>query len=256
MQPLAGQAALVTGASRGIGKAIALHLAAAGVRVAVAARSAGDLDRVVDEIRGKGGDAFALPGTVTDPGLAAQIVSAAMDRFGALSLLVNNAGIPGPYGPVGTLDPLEWWTAQQVNVFAPFAFMNAAIPGMRDRRAGRIVNIVSNAALQPIPYLSAYAVSKNTVIRITETVDLELRESGVKAFALHPGNITTDMARGTVASADAQRWFGERIAMIRDRDPLESAADLKRCCYAVAAIAAGTCDTVSGRYLDLWKDIP
>ncbi len=196
-----------------------------------------------------------MPGDVTDPGDVGEIV-AAVSRSGPISVLVNNAGVPGTYGPIGRIDPLEWWTAQEVNVFAPVLLMNAVIPGMHTRRSGRIVNIVSNAALQPIPYLSAYAVSKSTLVRLTETVDLEFQESGLHAFALHPGNITTDMARGTVASPAAQRWLAQGLPNIRDRKAQDSDADLQRCAAVVTAIAAGFCDNLSGRYLDLWKDVP
>ncbi len=232
-----------------------MRLAAAGARVALVARTIEQLDRTVAEIQRAGGEAVAMPGDVTDPGGVGEIV-AAVSRSGPICMLVNNAGVPGTYGPIDQIDPLEWWTAQEVNVFAPVLFMNAVIPGMRARRSGRIVNIVSNAALQPIPCLSAYAVSKNTLVRLTETVDLEIRESGLHAFALHPGNITTDMARGTVASPAAQRWLAQGLPNIRDRKAEDSDADLKRCAAVVAAIAAGFCDDSSGRYLDLWKDVP
>jgi NAD(P)-dependent dehydrogenase (short-subunit alcohol dehydrogenase family) len=142
-----------------------------------------------------------------------------------------------------------------VNVLGPFNFMHAAVPSMRGRNAGRIINIVSNAGLQPVPHLSAYAVSKNTLTRLTETVDLELRSVGVRAFALNPGNITTDMARGTLASPEARRWLGEGLAMIRDRSAADSAADLQRCCDVVSSLAAGQYDVLGGRYLDIRDDL-
>jgi len=129
------------------------------------------------------------------------------------------------------------------------------LPSMRARGKGRIVNIVSNAGLQPIPHLSAYAVSKNTLTRLTETVDLELRASGVRAFALNPGNIRTDMARGTLASPEAQRWVPEGLAMLRDQTPEASAADLARCCDVVVALAGGGYDVLAGRYLDVHDDL-
>jgi NAD(P)-dependent dehydrogenase (short-subunit alcohol dehydrogenase family) len=255
MQPLSGQSALVTGAGRGIGQAVALRLAAEGARVTLVARTSRQLDETVDQIRRAGGDALAVPGDVTAPGTATSAAAAARARFGPVSLLVNNAGIPGPYGPIGTIDPLEWWNAQKVNVLAAVLFMHAVIPGMREMRSGRIVNIVSSAGLEPVPHLSAYAVSKSTVMRLTETVDLESRSAGVRAFALHPGTITTDMAQATISSPEAQRWVPGGVAMLKNRTPEDSTKDLARCCDVVAALGAGRYDALGGRYLDLWWDL-
>ncbi|MGH8327950.1 MAG: SDR family NAD(P)-dependent oxidoreductase, partial [Steroidobacteraceae bacterium] len=130
---LSGQSALVTGAGRGIGRAVALRLAAEGARVTLVARTAAQLEEVADRIRRAGGDALTVAGDVTDPATAVAAVEAASARFGTVCLLVNNAGIPGPYGPIGTIDPLAWWAAQKVNVLAGLLFMHAAIPGMRAR---------------------------------------------------------------------------------------------------------------------------
>lgn len=255
MPSLANRGALVTGAGRGIGRSIALRLAAEGARVTLVARSVKPLEEVAAEIRRGGGDALVFAADVRRPDAAAQAVETATDRFGPVSILVNNAGIPGPYGPIGVVDPGEWWAAQEVNVLAPLRFMSAVIPGMRARGSGRIVNIVSSAGVEPVPHLSAYAVSKATVIRLTETVDLEARAAGVRVFALHPGTITTDMARQTIGSADARRWLAEGVAMLESRTPEDSARDLERCCDVVAALAAGRYDSLGGRYLDLWWDL-
>lgn len=252
---LAGESALVTGAGRGIGRAIAERLAAEGARVTLVARDGARLEAVAEGIRKAGGQAQALAAHVANAADVDGAVRSASARFGPVGILVNNAGIPGPYGPIGTIDPLEWWEAQAVNVLGPVLFMHAVIPAMRERRAGRIINIVSSAGLQPVPHLSAYAVSKNTLVRVTETVDIEERGRGIRAFALHPGTITTDMARSTIGSTEAQRWVPEGVAMLRNRTDAESARDLARCCDVVVALAAGRFDALGGRYLDLWWDL-
>ncbi len=254
-RPLAGRSALVTGAGRGIGYAIAERLAAEGARVTLVARDAARLADAVERIRRAGGEAQGFVADVSSAPDVKAAVDAAAARFGPAAVLVNNAGIPGPYGPIGTIDPLEWWAAQAVNVLGPVLFMHGVIPAMRQRRSGRIINIVSSAGLQPVPHLSAYAVSKSTLVRVTETVDLEARDHGVRAFALHPGTITTDMARATIGSPEAQRWVPEGVAMLRSRTDAESARDLERCCEVVAALAAGRYDALGGRYLDLWWDL-
>ncbi|HTW38438.1 MAG TPA: SDR family oxidoreductase [Steroidobacteraceae bacterium] len=255
MGTLTGASAVVTGAGRGIGRAIALRLAAEGARVTLVARTRPQLEATAAQIRGAGGDAEVIAADVTSAPAAGAAVERATARFGPVSLLVNNAGIPGPYGPIGTIDPLEWWAAQAVNVLGPLLFMSAVVPQMRKRGAGRILNIVSSAGVEPVPHLSAYAVSKNTLVRLTETVDLELRPHGVRAFALHPGTITTEMARLTIGSPEAQRWVPEGVAMLRNRTPEDSAKDLARCCDVVAGLAAGRYDALGGRYLDLWSDL-
>ena len=254
-KPLEGRSALVTGAGRGIGRAIAARLAAEGASVTLVARDRARLEAVAQSIRSAGGKAQAVSANVAAAPDVEAAVSAAAARFGPVAILVNNAAIPGPYGPVGTIDPLEWWGAQSVNVLGPVLLMRAVIPAMREHPGGRIINIVSSAALEPVPHLSAYAVSKNTLVRVTEIVNLEERGRGIRAFALHPGTITTDMARSTIGSREAQHWVPEGVAMLRSRSDADSARDLARCCDVVAWLAAGRFEALGGRYLDLWWDL-
>jgi len=256
MQPLTAQSTLVTGAGRGIGKAIALRLAAEGAHVTVTARSQRQVEEVAAEIESRGGKAFAVATDVTDHSAVARAVAAATDHFGPVSILVNNAGIPGPYGPIGDADPLEWWASQKVHALGPLLLMNAVIRGMRARQGGgRIINIVSSAGLHAIPNLSAYAVGKCTATRLTENVDLEERGNGIRAFALQPGTIITDMAHSTMSSPEAQRFIPEGIAMLKGRTKEDSDADLRRCCDVVAALAARKYDALAGRYLDIAWDL-
>jgi NAD(P)-dependent dehydrogenase (short-subunit alcohol dehydrogenase family) len=243
--------ALVTGAGRGIGRAIAERLAAEGAPVTLIARRRADIEAVAAGIVARGGMAHAIAADVTDPPALSNALTAAATRFGALRLLVNNAGTPGPYGPIGTADPLDWWNSQRLHLLAPLLTMNAVIPGMLHEGGGRIINIVSSAGTIPIPHLSAYAVGKCSLIRLTETVDLEQRAHGIRAFALHPGTIVTDMAHSTMQSPEAARWIPDGIAMLRARTSEASAADLARCTTIVAALASGRCDALAGRYLDL-----
>lgn len=254
MPSLERQSGLVTGAGRGIGKAIALRLAADGVRVTVVARTLKQVEATAAEIRAAGGEATAVAADVTDRDAVARAVTLAQSQ-GPISILVNNAGVPGPYGPIGDCDPLEWWASQKIHLLGPLLFMSAVIPEMRSRGGGRIINIVSRAALEPTPRLSAYGVGKCAATRLTETVDLENKDRGVRAFALHPGTILTDMARDTLNSPEAARWFGDGIAFLNARRPEDSAADLARCCDVVSACAAGRYDALAGRYLDINWDL-
>ena len=243
--------ALVTGAGRGIGRAIAERLAAEGAPVTLVARTRSDIEAVADGIVACGGAAHVIAADVTDPPAISDAMTAAAARFGPLRLLVNNAGIPGPYGPIGMVNPLDWWNSQRVHLLAPLLTMTAVIPPMLREGGGRIINIVSSAGTIPIPHLSAYAVGKCSLIRLTQTVDLEQRAHGIRAFALHPGTIVTDMAHSTMRSPEASRWIPDGIAMLSARTPEQSAAYLVRCTTIVAALASGRYDAIAGRYLDI-----
>jgi NAD(P)-dependent dehydrogenase (short-subunit alcohol dehydrogenase family) len=152
-------------------------------------------------------------------------------------------------------DPEEWWASQKLHQFGPLLMMSAVIPQMQRVGGGRIINIVSSAGIMPVPHLSAYAVGKCAAIRMTETVDLEQLASGIRAFALQPGTIVTDMARSTMSSEQAKRWIPEGVAMLGARTPEQSAADLARCTAVVAGLAAGRYDALAGRYLDISWDL-
>lgn len=255
MQALVGQSTLITGAGRGIGRALALRLAAEGAHVTLTARTLPQLAAVAAEIERAGGKALVAAADVTDDAAVHRVAAAAAEAFGPISILVNNAGIGDPFGPVGDIDPLQWWATQKVHVLGSLLFIRSVISGMRARGGGRIINIVSRAGLQPVPNMSAYAVAKCTTIRLIEQVDLEERGHQIRAFALQPGNILTEMAHETMASPDAQRYIPEGIAMLRGLTAASSDADLKRTCDVVTALASGVYDALAGQYLDIAWDL-
>jgi NAD(P)-dependent dehydrogenase (short-subunit alcohol dehydrogenase family) len=125
---LEGNTALITGGGRGFGKAIALRLASEGVAVTVTARTQAELDQTVAEMEAAGGSGFAVSGDVTRPEDVVRIVHKATEKFGSVTLLINNAGIPGPFAPTWMADPAEWWFAQEVHIRAPFMFIREVRP--------------------------------------------------------------------------------------------------------------------------------
>jgi len=253
---LTGQVAVVTGGGRGFGRAIAERFAREGAAVTLTSRTRTELEEVAHGIRSRGGRAIAVPGDVTEPRDVDRVVADTERAFGPVSLLVSNAGVPGPFGPLWTVDPEAWWRAQQVHIRAPFLYLRRVLPGMTERRAGRIIIVSALASRVVAPYLSAYCVGKIAQTRITAEAAAETRELGVSVFAIDPGFVFTGMAEETMDSPDAQRWLPGMVARIRARrDSPDRDADLARCAQRCLALASGRYDALSGRYLELGDDI-
>ena len=253
---LTGQIAVVTGGGRGFGRAIAECFAREGAAVTVTSRTRTELEEVAHGIRSAGGRAIAVPGDVTEPRDVDRVVAETERAFGPLSLLVSNAGVPGPFGPIWAVDPEAWWRAQQVHIRAPFLYLRRVLPGMTERRAGRIIIVSALASRVVAPYLSAYCTGKIAQTRITAEAAVETRELGVSVFAIDPGFVFTGIAEETMNSKDAQRWLPGMVERIRTRrDSPDRDADLARCTQRCLALASGRYDALSGRYMELGDDI-
>jgi NAD(P)-dependent dehydrogenase (short-subunit alcohol dehydrogenase family) len=253
---LAGEVAVVTGAGRGFGKAIALGFAREGAAVTLTSRTRAELDAAAAEIEAAGGRALPVAGDVTRPDDVDRVVAATEKQWGPVSLLVSNAGVPGPFGPIWTVDPDAWWAAQQVHVRAPFLYMQRILPGMTERRAGRIIVVSAIASRLVAPYLSAYCVGKIAQTRITAEVAAETRDLGVSIFAIDPGFVFTGIAEETVSSPDAQRWLPGMVARLREQKSSAGRdSDLARCVQRCLDLASGRFDALSGRYMELGDDI-
>lgn len=246
--------ALITGGGRGLGEIMAKGLARAGFAVAVVSRSKNELDRVASEIESGGGRALSVACDVTNRSQVEEAVAAVESQLGPLDVLINNAGVDGPFGPVGVVDPDDWWAAQAVHALGPMYFMSRIVPGMAERGRGHIVSICSMAGVAPVPNMSAYAVGKCTEIRLTQQVAAEWGDKGVKAFAIEPGTILTSMADNTLKSEDAQRWVPEGIAYLNSITKEQSDASAKRLVEMVTALVSGDFDGLSGRYLEPGDD--
>jgi 3-oxoacyl-[acyl-carrier protein] reductase len=185
---LLGQVVVITGAGRGIGRALVTDLAAAGARLVLVARTRADLSRVVEEI---GEDqATVVPGDVTEEATAAAAIARAQEWGGRLDAVVNNAGI-GWSGATHTMPVQEWRRLMDVNLTGTFLFTRAALPVMLAQRRGHIVNIASGAGRLGMAGGAAYSASKFGVIGFTEAVGLEVRGSGVKVSVVEPGSVQT-----------------------------------------------------------------
>lgn len=191
--PLAGQVAIITGASRGIGRAIALALAGAGSHVALAARSPGDLDAVAREAESRDVQALAVPTDMRDAEAVARMVRLTLERFGRVDTLINNAGL-GHFGAVDALPVEQFDEMLAVNLRGPFLATRAVVPAMKQQGGGAIVNIASVAGLVGNPNLSGYNASKFGLMGFSEATMLELRHAGIKVVAICPGSTATDFS--------------------------------------------------------------
>ena len=256
MGALEGQVAIVTGAGRGFGKAIAQRLAAEGAGVALVSRSQAQLDLAVAEIIDAGGKAIAAPADVTSREDVAQAVMATDGALGPVTLLVNNAGVPGPFGPLSEIDPDRWWASQAVHIKAPVLFLNEILPGMITRKAGRIIVVSALAARMAAAYMSAYCTGKIAQSRLIEEVAIENKEHGVSAFAIDPGFVFTNLANETMHDPAAQRWLPGMVERLKAQsDNPNASGDLERCAQRCVDLASGRYDGLSGRYLELPDDL-
>ena len=250
MGELDGQVAIVTGGGRGIGQAISLALAQAGVAVAVAARSPDQVAETVARIAAAGDRALAVPVDVTDRHAVDRLIAATERQLGAVDILVNAVGQVQPIGPLWTVDPDEWRQCFDSNLHGTFLCARAVLPGMVARGSGRIINVISSAGLRAIPYGAAYVTAKTAVLRLTECIATDAGEYGVRAFAVGPGMVRTEMLRYLVESPEGQRWTAwARDAWEHGTRPAEDAARL------CVALAAGAADALSGRYVDVSDDL-
>ena len=226
---LSAQIALVTGGGRGIGAGIARELAAAGARVAVAARTRRQVADVAEEI-----DGLPLETDVADRTAVERMVAEIEDRLGPIDLLVANAGIGGPDGPTWEVDPAAWWEVLEVNVLGVHLCCRAVIPLMLERGRGRIVITGSGAAYLPGARSTPYPTSKAAVWRYGETLANELA-GRIPVFVISPGLVKTELTGDNFP--DDAPWT-----------PPELAPRLVR------VLASGRADELTGRYIHAEHD--
>ena len=235
---LDGKAALVTGGSRGIGRAICLELAREGARVAVNFQSsAAAADEVVAEIEAGGGDAFALRGDVANANDAAAIVKATVDRFGALDVLVNNAGITRD-GLLMRMSEDDWDAVHNTNLRGAFLVTKAAMRPMLRARGGRIINITSVVGVIGNAGQANYAAAKAGLIGFTRAVAREVASRGITVNAVAPGFIQTDIT----ASMTEQQ-----VAAVMGQVPLGRMAAAHEVAPLVAFLASAGAGYITGQ---------
>jgi NAD(P)-dependent dehydrogenase (short-subunit alcohol dehydrogenase family) len=190
-----GKTAVVTGASRGIGREISLALARRGMNVVLVARSRKALEQLADEIGGRSaGSVSALAADVRDEGQVIDVVKRTAETFGAIDCLVNNAGFVDPVG-ILEMTADNWDRVMETNLRGTFLFTREVVRYSMKEHGGKIINIASTAGTSPRPGWSAYAASKAGVVNFSLTMSEELKEYGIKVYCISPGRTATELRR-------------------------------------------------------------
>ncbi|MBK1880515.1 SDR family NAD(P)-dependent oxidoreductase [Pelagicoccus mobilis] len=240
MDKLAKKVVLITGASRGIGKAISVHLADKGATLALTSRNQANLDELQAELTDCGVSVKTYAADVTDFQEAKSIVKDCESTLGPIDVLINNAGISGPNGNVLEQDFEELWKTMEVNVRGPMAYMQAALPSMLRRNAGIVINMGSYSSVHPFPGAATYSASKAALARYTDSVQATLKGSSVQIFTVSPGLVETDMTKDAPFVKDIPKEFWS---------PIEAISRL------VEKLAGGKYASLKGRFIHVKDDI-
>jgi 3-oxoacyl-[acyl-carrier protein] reductase len=258
---LTGRSAVVTGASQGLGRAIARHFVDAGAGVLLVARSAELLEEVRAELQpraGAGQRVETLVGDVARPETADAVAARLRAGFPDFAVLVNNAGVYGPMGPIEDVDWEAWEDAVRVNLFGVVHMCRATIPLLRARGGGKIVNLSGGGATAPLPFISAYAASKAAVVRLTETFAEELKADRIDVNAIAPGPLNTRLLDEVLAAGPGK--VGEDFFRRSLKQKDEGGAPLDKGAALAVFLASPQSDGISGRLLsavwDDWRHLP
>ena len=252
---LAGKTVLITGAGRGIGRATALAFAGAGANVACLSRTHSDIEAVAKEVRSLGAEATIFECDVTDPSRPCQVVKAVEGKYGAIDVLINNAGTSRISTMEHETDFGVPWSVIETNLRGPLAFTHAVTPGMVARGSGIIINVVSALAVTNPPYFWAYAAAKAGIIKATHILDKELRPKGISSYAVHPGMVA-DTTLGIGALNDTALEKDPNLGgFMKDFTPSMGDQLALPADTFVALCADKDARLLSGRYVDSCQDL-
>jgi NAD(P)-dependent dehydrogenase (short-subunit alcohol dehydrogenase family) len=258
--PLHHKVALITGASQGLGLAIARKYLAAGANVVICARDAtllAEAARQLAALASKEQAVLGVPADVSREKDIAVLCAAAVERFGRIDVLVNNAGVHGPTGRIEELDWGEWVRTIEINLLGSVLACRAALPHLKQTRRGKIIQLSGGGATSPMPGISAYAASKAAVIRFTETLAEELRELSIDVNAIAPGALNTRML-DQILQAGPDKVGADYYERAREQQksggaPLATAADL------AVWLGSSASDGITGKLIsavwDPWESL-
>ena len=257
---LSGRHAIITGASQGLGRAMADAYVAAGASVCLCARDGAMLETARAELQSQARDGqriIAVQADVAKVDDVQRLVQTALDAFGELQVLVNNAGIYGPMGAIEDVDWAAWVRAIEINVLGSVLCCRAVMPHFKARRYGKIVQLSGGGATQPMANITAYAASKAAIVRFAESLALEGKDFGIDVNSIAPGALKTRLLDELLAQdpATVGQAFYDRMAKLKDAGatPLDVGASL------AVYLGASESDGISGRLLsaqwDPWQTL-
>jgi NAD(P)-dependent dehydrogenase (short-subunit alcohol dehydrogenase family) len=260
-QPLAGRAALITGANRGLGLEIAKAYAASGAKVFLCARDGDLLEQAAEEVRAVSGKADSVAFAVADIGRREDVegvVRASLLAFPELDILVNNAGVYGPMGGIEDVDWDEWVRCLNINLLGSVLTIRAVLPHMKRRGGGKIIQLSGGGATNPMPGISAYAVSKAAIVRTVETVALECAADHIDVNAIAPGALNTRMLDEVLEAGPDKVGADFYERAIKQKE--SGGAGFTRGAELVVFLASRASDGITGRLIsaiwDRWEDWP
>ena len=246
---LEGKVAIVSGASRGIGEAIALAYSAAGARVVVSSRKLDGVQKVAGKIEELGGEALAVAAHVGHPDQCRSLIAQTVERFGQADVLVNCAGTNVYFGPMLGIDEGAYQKTFEVNLRGAFEASRAFAQHVIDRKgSGAIVSIASVAGMRAAPLQGVYGMTKAGMISMTQTLAIELGPSNIRVNAIAPGLIETRLAAALTSSESLSKHFTERTALGRIGRPDEIAGAALFLASDAASYVTGQCLAVDGGF--------
>lgn len=249
---LSNKIAIITGAGRGIGRAISIAFAKEGAKVSLVARTVSELEETAQLIEEYGSQSIVIPTDVTEPGSVTAMVQETISRYGRVDILVNNAGVSGPIGPLQDNRIDDWIKTIQVNVIGPYLCCKSVVPLMTNQGGGKIINLAGAGANNAWANLSAYCTSKAGVVRMTEVLALELENKNIQVNALGPGSIHTRMWEELRNGAEAAN--ATEIQEIGDRVLSGGGASLEKPAELAVFLASDDSGELSGRLISAVAD--
>jgi len=257
---LQGRSALITGASQGLGLAMAEAYVKAGANLMVCARDGAALDQACARLAALAAAGQTVRGRRADvavPSEAQALAAGAIEAFGQLHILVNNAGVYGPKGPIEDVDWAQWVRAIEVNLLGSVLMCRAVLPHFKARRYGKIVQLSGGGATAPLPFISAYAASKAGIVRFAETLAEEVRDFGIDVNAIAPGALNTRLL-GEVLEAGPEK-VGRSFYDKAVRQKEQGGTSLAHGAGLAVFLGAAASDGITGRLLsavwDPWEEL-